>query len=212
MASGAGIEREWYLGFVPVSRDEPCRPYRVAFEGGDIPLEALGALREEGVVWELSRGGVGPWHHTMLTRADSEEVAIARVGEVVARYGNFDGFGATVVTDGHGEEWQGPVDTRWAEVDWSIPARRRLTRLQRDVLGALLNDHEPVWTILRDPDVDADRRSVEVALAELETAGLVDRRMARSMGPESEPDVVPWWAITNEGWDLLGLVKSPRYR
>jgi hypothetical protein len=53
---------------------------------------------------------------------------------------------------------------------------------------------------------------VEAALAELEKAGLVDWRVARSMGPEGEPDVVPWWATTETGWDLLGLVKPPRYR
>jgi hypothetical protein len=23
--------------------------------------------------------------------------------------------------------------------------------------------------------------------------------------------LVPWWAITDEGWDLLGFIKFPRY-
>jgi len=25
------------------------------------------------------------------------------------------------------------------------------------------------------------------------------------------PDPVPWWAITDKGWDLLRMIKSPRY-
>jgi hypothetical protein len=75
--------------------------------------------------------------------------------------------------------------------------------------------------ILKDPDVPGDRVRVEAALGDLERRGLVYRTSEPAGGPEDfavlqtwrgHPErMCDWWAVTDEGWDLLGLIKSPRY-
>jgi hypothetical protein len=75
----------------------------------------------------------------------------------------------------------------------------------------MLDDHEPTWIVVADPDVDAGRREVEAALDVLEALGLVRSRLAASgqLGRDAEPE--RWWAITPDGWDLLGFIRSAAY-
>ena len=79
------------------------------------------------------------------------------------------------------------------------------------VLGTLLNDAEPTWIIVQDPEVPGDRDSVEAALRDLEQRGFVHSTWELSGEHDREPGMDHWWALTDEGWDLLGLIKSPLY-
>lgn len=81
--------------------------------------------------------------------------------------------------DSSGQRCCGAFDRGWKEVEWSVPELRGLTALQRGVIWALLEDHEPLWTIVRDSGVTATRAEVEAALEQLEGLGLVDHTIAR---------------------------------
>ncbi|HEY4429075.1 MAG TPA: hypothetical protein VGN08_12800 [Solirubrobacteraceae bacterium] len=56
-----------------------------------------------------------------------------------------------------------------------------------------------------------DRTAVEAALEDLEEHGLIDSRLAASGERGSENELVRWWAITHETWDMLRLIKRPTY-
>jgi hypothetical protein len=101
----------------------------------------------------------------------------------------------------------------WQEVDWeAVPRRAALTRLQRDALGCLLDAAEPTWLLARELELSDDRARVISVLRELEARGLLHSTLEESGEPGRECESTRWWAITGEGWDLLGLVKSPTYR
>lgn len=187
--------------------------FRVAFGGPDFEVAAIHALTETGVTWEGSFcHPTGLCDHTALVVANSDEEAIALAQRSVSQYGAYDNFQATVVQNSKGEPWQVPFYRAWHEIDWQTPERATLTEFERTLLWALTNDHEPVWTIVKDPDVHANRVEIEAALAQLERKSLIDKRIAASGEPGHETELVPWWAITHEGWDLLGMIPSPRYR
>jgi hypothetical protein len=63
-----------------------------------------------------------------------------------------------------------------------------------------------------DPEVQGDRDSVEAALRDLAARGLVDSRRAESGETGREAEIVDWWVMTDACWELLGLIRSPRYR
>jgi hypothetical protein len=188
--------------------------YRVAFVGGEISDAGMCGLAAAGVTWEGSVGDAqGVWRHRVLVEAPTERQAIGAVRGVVALHGSFGEFVCLPVRGAKGEIRRGPFHRSWSEIDWqAVPRRASLTKLQRAVLGCMFNAGEPTWIIVADPDVQGDRVGVEAVLEELEQKGLVYSvfEWGGEPGRESEPD--RWWAITDEGWDLLGLVKSPAYR
>jgi hypothetical protein len=187
--------------------------YRVSFVGPDFTEGARAALVMAGAVEEGTEvGPAGPCRHCAVLHASTDQQAIAAVQGALETHGAFREYAAAPVRNAKGELWHGPFYRSWHEVAWQIPERARLTELQRTVLWALMDDHEPTWTIARDADVHGDRPQIEAALEQLEQQGLVDKRMAASGEPGRETDTEPWWAITDEGWDLLGFIKSSGYR
>jgi hypothetical protein len=137
---------------------------------------------------------------------------MATVRKALAGHGSFSEYRASSVTDARGEIWRRPFDRSWDEIDWQdVPARASLSDLERAVLHCLLDDHEPTWIVAADPEVSADRVRVKAVLDGLEEKKLVTSVLAASgeSGRESEPD--RWWAVTDEGWDLLGMIKPPSY-
>jgi hypothetical protein len=100
----------------------------------------------------------------------------------------------------------------WTDIDWEeVQHKAPLTELQRNVLLALLDDHEPTWIVAQDRHVSGDRDGVVVALRDLEARNLVRSRRAESGEAGRESALEDWWALTDNAWDLLGLIKSPRY-
>ena len=64
---------------------------------------------------------------------------------------------------------------------------------------------------MADPEIAADRNGVEAILKHLKEQGLVDSLRVAGGEPGKESEHDDWWSVTDEGWDLLGLIKSPRY-
>ena len=116
------------------------------------------------------------------------------------------------VSGAKGEARRSPFYRRWEEIDWhATPERARLSELERGVLFALADRGIPTVDVVADPDVPTtDRGQVEAALERLRTRKLVFSTVEYIGHPVNKPG--RWWAITDEGWDLLGMVKSPRYR
>jgi hypothetical protein len=193
-----------------------CRPpiYRVRFEGADLGRDALAALAAIGSVWEgtLYSPQKGH-HHSARVRAPGPEEAIGQIRDALAQSPVYLGYRAEPLLDSTGRPWPGRIDRSWAEVEWDAPELAALSPLKRAVIWALLDDHEPTWMVLKAPGVTGSASEVHQALEELERAGLVDHRRALGLEPGVDSDEpVPWWALTNRAWDLLGLIKSPRYR
>jgi hypothetical protein len=186
----------------------------VSFAGPWLEAHVINAaLDGEDLRWEGSAGNVYEpiQHHRALVGAASENEAIATVREALATLGYFDDFHAALVRDSRGEVMLTPI-RRWTDIDWEgVQRKAPLNELQRNVLLALLNDHEPTWIVAQDPDVPGDRDGVEVALRDLEARNLVRTRRAESGEAGRESAMEDWWALTPDGWDLLGLIKSPRY-
>lgn len=84
--------------------------------------------------------------------------------------------------------------------------------IERAALGCLLDAAEPTWMVVRELEMPDDRAGVISVLRGLEARGAVYSTVETSgeEGRASEPD--RWWALTDEGWDLLGLIKSPTYK
>ncbi len=192
----------------------PIVLYRVAFVGRELGDAESSGLTAAGARWEGSEcdaGGV--CRHRALIEAANEQEAIAAVRRALAAAGSLGQYDASPVRDARGEPRRGSFYRSWHEIDWqAVPRRARLTDLQRAVLGRMLDAAEPTWIIAADPDTSDDRPTVEAVLRGLQDQGLVDSTLEEGgePGKESEPD--RWWAITDEGWDLLGLIKSPTYR
>jgi hypothetical protein len=197
-----------------VEDSEPRPIFRVSFTGPWLDAPVINsALDGEDLRWEGSGGHVDEpiQRHRALVGAVSENEAIATVREALATLGYFDDFQAGLVRDSRGEVMLTPIRS-WTDIDWEEVQRKvTLTELQRDVLLALLNDHEPTWIVAQDPDVRGDRDGVEVALRDLEARNLVRSRRAESGEAGRECALEDWWALTGNAWDLLGLIKSPRY-
>jgi hypothetical protein len=195
--------------------DKPA-VFRVSFTGTELNEVAMAGLDGAGVAWEGSEAvSEGAWCHRVRVAAIDEQGAIAAVRTALngrAALGAYTALAASVVRNSRGEVRRGPVAPSWADIDWQAdPRRARLTGEQRALIGCLLDDAEPTWVIASDPDVSSDRRQVESALTELQAEGLVFSVLSQAVEPGTEPRLERWWGATDECWDLLGLIKSPRY-
>jgi len=188
--------------------------FRVSFVGPDLTEASNAALTAAGPAWEGSECDEdGRCEHFALVEASTEHDAIAAVRTALSAHGSYVHYGAWPVRDSRGELWRGPFYRSWHEIDWqAAPRRARLTDLQRAVLGSLLNRAEPTWIIPADPSVSADRASVEGVLRDLQAQGLVSSVLEEGGEPGKERESDRWWAVTDVGWDVLGIIKPPRYR
>jgi hypothetical protein len=186
--------------------------YRVTFSGDELELqdEVMRALSLAGVAWEGNESGDGPSRHRVLVRGSSPRGAIGDVRDALAGLGDFDGFAAEPVRDAQGNVWRGKFYRRWHEVEWEdVPERATLTELQRAAMGAVADAAEPTALVVR--EVGRSARLVETALRELREKGLVDSHTEPFWDGERGDDQAEWWKLTDEAWDLLGFIKSPRY-
>jgi hypothetical protein len=198
------------------STSEGTSVFRVTFTGTELTDLAMAGLDAAGAAWEGSEGRPeGPWRHRARVAAIDELGAIADVRSALGAYVAFrayNAFTASVVRNSRGEVWRGPVAPAWTEIDWQAdPRRARLSEEQRALIGCLLDDAEPTWIVASDPNVSSDRREVELALLALEEEGLVFSVLSQAFEPGTDSRLERWWAATDTCWDLLGLIKSPRY-
>lgn len=187
--------------------------YRVRFAGTDLTQAAQSALSAAAVQWE---GTVcephRPARHRALIKADSEQSAIAAIEGVLHAHGSFAGFDASPVTDSRGRLWRGSLSRSWDQIDWQAHADiAALSELEREVLGCLADAAEPTWLVLSALAEPIDRRAVERVLEGLNRQGLVYSTLEQAGEPCGESKLDRWWAITDECWDMLGVIKSPRY-
>lgn len=211
----------------PSQEDPVPRPiFRVSFSGPALETATLSAaLDATNLRWEggESRADASTERHRALVGAASEDEAIATVHKALTPYGTFSDFQATPVRDARGEVRRTPLRTHWREVDWEeVERKATLSDLERALIATFLNAAEPTWIILEDLDMPDDRERVEATLRDLERRGLVDNTWEPAGGPDDfgvleswggRPErMCHWWALTDEGWDLLGLIKSPGYR
>lgn len=189
----------------------PSMPvFRVRFSNG-VAIPPQDALAAVGGRWEGSEDSPEMSRHRVLVGASTEAEAIGIVRQVLRSHGSFGDFDAEHVRDRHGEIVRTPIRS-WEDIDWEDVQRKSgLSEFQRLVLGALYNAAEPTWIIVQDRDVLGDRDSIEAALRDLEQRNLVYSTWEELGEPGQESAMGHWWAITDEGWDLLGLIKSPRY-
>jgi hypothetical protein len=208
-------------------QDDPVsRPvFRVSFSGPRLQSRTLSAALDAGNCrWE--GGESGPDDRTERNRAlvgaNTEQEAIDIVREALTSYGTFGDFDAAPVRDARGEVRCTPLRTHWRDVDWKeVEHKATLSELERVLISTFLNAAEPTWIIVQDPDVPYDLDRVEAVLRDLERRGLVHSTWEPAGGPEDfgvletwrgRPErMCHWWALTDEGWDLLGLIKSPGY-
>jgi hypothetical protein len=98
------------------------------------------------------------------------------------------------------------------EIDWAeVAARSDLTEFHVMLLDNLLDGSaEPTWIVLHDPETGGNREVVEARFRELELRGLVTRSRELSGRPDGEfMELDDWWALTDQGWEVLGLIKPP---
>ena len=189
--------------------------FRVSFSGPELSEEATSALAAADAGWASSGPDPGVLqHHTALVGALTESEAVSAVSEIVMAHGSFDEFVATPVRDRHGEIKRTPIRRVWDDIDWEdVESKATLSELQRTLLRTMLDAGEATWIILKDRDVPNDRDHVVAVLEELEGRNLVRSTVEVSFDPGREPySLDRWWALTDEAWDLLGLIKSPWYR
>jgi len=189
--------------------------FRVECSGPRISDEAQEALTAVGARWEGSatHGDRRPDDHRVLIPAPTDDAAVAAVAAALEASGEFHAFAATSVRNSRGEPQNTPIRTQASEIDWNaFEARERLTQLQQVLVQTILDAAEPTWKLLADPDVPDDQELVEAAMRDLEARGLVASTWEPS-GDSSNPrqEMCWWWVLTDEAWDLLGLIKSPRY-
>jgi hypothetical protein len=200
--------------------------FRVSFSGPALEPPALTAVLEPvGARWE--GGELGPDAPTergrALVGALNEHEAIDTVRNALMPSGAFNDFRAVPVRDSRGEVRRTPIRKSWGEVDWTeVERKATLSDLERTLISTLLDAAEPTWMILRARGAPDDPERVEAALRDLGRRGLVYSSWEPAGGPEDFgvletwdgrcERMCHWWALTDEGWDVLGLIKSPGYR
>jgi hypothetical protein len=205
--------------------DPVSRPvFRVSFSGSRLEPSVISRrLDRVDLRWEGSQGNADDpnEHHRVLVGASTENEAIELARDALIPYGDFGNFQAAPVTDAGGGAKRTPI-RRWEDIDWDdVTSKAAITELERALIGTFLNAAEPTWIILHHLDVPDDLELVEGALRDLEERGLVLSTWEPAGGPEDfgvletwhgRPErMCHWWALADEGWDLLGLIKSPRY-
>jgi len=189
--------------------------FRVAFRGAELTRRAKDALSTVEAAWEGTESfAEGPSWHRVLVAAGSAREAVASVREALASelaFGSYTDFTSEVVRDSRGEPWSGPFWRTWDEVEWETEPLASLAPIERAALHCLLDAAEPTWIVAGELEMSDDRAGVISVLRRLEARGVVRSTVEESgeLGRESDPD--RWWAVTDEGWDLLGLIKSPTY-
>ncbi|HEX3433347.1 MAG TPA: hypothetical protein VHT25_04710 [Solirubrobacteraceae bacterium] len=131
---------------------------------------------------------------------------------VYAAFGIYISFTASPVRDSRGQLWRRPFYRTWQEVDWDAPCRSRLSEPEREVLACLLDAAEPTWIVASALTGSSDRAAVEEILRGLEEQGLLSSVIEEGGEPGGEGELDHWWAVTDGGWDVLGLIKPPTYR
>jgi len=187
--------------------------YRIMFIGTELSDAAKAALVAVGAKWEGSEcDAEGRCRHRVVVEAKTAQDGVTIVRRGLAAYGSYGDYNGSPVSDSGGEARRGSFYRSWHEIDWqAVPRRARLTDLQRAVLGSLLNDAEPTWIITTDLQVSTDRVDVEAVLEELQEQNLVYGVLEEGGEPGKESEKDCWWALTEEGWDLLGLIKPSKY-
>jgi hypothetical protein len=197
------VFRVWFVG------PELDDPRAADFAESDALIPALAAA---GAAWEGTRSGpMLPDRHRALIEAPTAEEAMTRVAAALTSHGSFTQFSVESVKDALGEARHGPYYRRWEEIDWqSVPERAKLSEGERSVLFSLADADEPTWIVA--DALGASRAEVEVILRRLQESNLVYSVLEWSGEPGKAEQSDHWWAITDEGWDMLGMIKSPRYQ
>ena len=180
--------------------------FRVFFSEPNLSRAAVAAIDALDGGWKGSEFSDDPIErHRAL--APNEQEAVAAVREALSAYGAFCDFHATPVRDRHGAVKRTPIRRFWRDVDWEEVRRKvALSELERTLIGRLLDAAEPTWMVLRDPEVSGDRDRALATLRDLERRGLIHNTKEESGETGRESAAEDWWALTDEGWDLLGLL------
>jgi hypothetical protein len=183
--------------------------YRVSFHGPELPFNLTGeGDLVPGLDWEASAfSETSGHHHRVLQQADGSDAAVARVAAVVKDWGSFTGFEVEVVRRANGEPWDGPYYRNADDIDWQAPARAAISLVQRRILLDILDASQPVSMIAESEDVTGEPSDVDAALEDLERQGIVESHP----GPGREPGPARWWGLTDEGWELLEMIRSLNY-
>jgi hypothetical protein len=187
--------------------------FRVSFEGASLTEAAKAGLTDVDAWWEGTEGDPrSADRHRVLIEATTASEAAERVRSALARLGEFIRFRASAVRNGRGEVRHGPFYRRWEEIDWeAVPARAKLSDGEKAALFMLADAGEPTWIVAKELKPAEDRANVESVLDGLREQGLVSSSLEQSGEPGGESELDQWWAITDDGWEMLGLVRSPRY-
>jgi hypothetical protein len=197
--------------------------FRVCFTGPELSDEAKDALDDVEGRWEGTAQVESPTQdHRVLVGAPTSDDAIVIVQRSLRTHGAFSGFTATPVRNHRGEVQGTPIRTSSWEIDWDeVEANAKLTELHRTLVESIVDAAEPTWILLKDPNIAADGETVEAALRDLEERGLVRSTWEPSGDAEfgaletwrgERLRMCKWWALTDAGWELFGLIKSPGYR
>jgi len=183
--------------------------HRVAFSGTFAGEQLPDAHLPDGIHWQASQMSPDSDRHFVLLEAENAAQAVATVETALRGLGEFHEFASRSFPAYGAEPGCRPFVTpgnppNWDELDLGI------TDTERRLLESLLDVIEATWVLLRDyPDLD--RAGAEQSLRRLEEIGLVASSRAMSCNPAAFEAPDNYWAITDTGWDRLGLIVSPRH-
>jgi hypothetical protein len=183
--------------------------HRVAFSGTFVGERMPESCLPEGIHWQATHGSPdSPDRHFVLMEAENAARAVATVEAALRGLGEFREFASRSFPSYGAECGCRPFvlpgnPPNWDELDLDI------TDVERRLLESLLDDIEATWVLLRDHP-DLDRAAAEQSLRRLEEIGFVASAKAMSCNPVAFEELDNYWAITDDGWDRLGLIRSPR--